>query len=121
MGVNAAGDDAGRTCRLRARAGLDLPAPHPLGAGMDIEDDAKAFLRDLVKLSRQKIHHVKWVDRDGTPRETALSQPEVVRLNQIAAQLRVSKSEVLRQAAHVPVAKRPPNPPPTAPAEGGTP
>jgi hypothetical protein len=87
---------------------------------MDIDEDEKAFLRDLVKVSRQKIHHVKWVDRDGTHRETSLSQPEVVRLNKIAAQLRVSKSEVMRQAAHVPVAKLPPRPP-AGPAEGGTP
>jgi hypothetical protein len=118
--VNAAGGDAGRPGGIRVRAGLDLPARHPLGAGMDIDEDEKGFLRDLVKVSRQKIHHVKWVDRDGTHRETALSQPEVVRLNKIAAELRVSKSEVLRQAAHVPVAKLPPRPP-TVPAEGGTP
>jgi hypothetical protein len=79
---------------------------------MDIDEDEKAFLRDLVKLSRQKIHHVKWVDRDGTHRETSLSQPEVVRLNTIAAKLRISKHELMRQAAHVPVPKRPPAPPP---------
>lgn len=87
---------------------------------MDIDEEGQAFLRDLVKVSRQKIHHVKWVDRDGTPRETSLSQPEVVRLNKIAAQLRVSKSEVMRLAAHVPVAKLPPRPP-GAPPVAGTP
>ncbi len=72
---------------------------------MDIPEDEQAFLRDLVKASRQKIHHVKWVDRDGTERLTALSQPEVVRVNAIAGRLKVSKAEILRQAAHVPVPK----------------
>ena len=72
---------------------------------MDNPAEEQIFLRDLVKASRQKIHHVKWVDRDGTARQTALSQPEVVRLNTIAGRLGVSKSEVLRRAAHVPVEK----------------
>ncbi len=70
---------------------------------MDIPPDEQAFLRDLVKASRQKPHVVTWVDRDGTARQTALSQADVVRLNKIAGTLRVSKAEVLRQAAHVPV------------------
>jgi hypothetical protein len=70
---------------------------------MDTTEDEQAFLRDLVKVSRQKLNHVKWVDRDGTERSTALSQPEVVRLNIIAGRLGTSKSEVLRRAAHVPV------------------
>ena len=80
-------------------------------------DDEAAFLRDLVKASRQKIHHVQWKDRDGTGRQTALTQPEVVRLNKIASRMGVSKSEVLRQAAHVPVEKpaRPARPPPSRP------
>jgi hypothetical protein len=72
---------------------------------MDTPDDEQIFLRDLVKISRQKIHHVKWVDRDGTPRQTPLSQPEVVRLNVIASRMGVSKGEVLRRAAHIPVTK----------------
>jgi hypothetical protein len=72
---------------------------------MDLPDDEQAFLRDLVKASRQKIHFVKWVDRDGTDRQTVLTQAEVVRLNAIAQRLGTSKSEVLRQAAHIPVAK----------------
>jgi len=72
---------------------------------MDLPVDERVFLRDLVKASRQKVHHVKWVDRDGTERQTALSQPEVVRLNTIASREGVSKSEVLRRAAHVPVVK----------------
>lgn len=78
---------------------------------MDLPDDEQTFLRDLVKASRQKIHSVKWIDRDGTPRQTVLTQPEVVRLNIIASRLKTSKEEVLRQAAHVPVAR--PVPPAT--------
>lgn len=72
---------------------------------MELPDDEQTFLRDLVKVSRQKIHSVKWVDRDGTDRQTILTQAEAVRLNTIAARLKISKSETLRQAAHVPVAK----------------
>ena len=72
---------------------------------MDLPEDEQTFLKDLVKLSRQKVHHVPWVDRDGTKRQTALSQAEVVRLNAIAQRLGTSKSEVLRQAAHIPVTK----------------
>ena len=72
---------------------------------MNLPDDEASFLRELVKISRQKTHHVSWKDRDGTDRQTALSQAEVVRLNGIAQRLKVSKSEVLRQAVHVPVPK----------------
>jgi hypothetical protein len=72
---------------------------------MDLPEDELTFLRDLVKASRQRIHHVKWIDRDGSERQTTLTQAEVVRLNIIAQRLGVSKSETLRQAAHIPVAK----------------
>ena len=72
---------------------------------MNLPDDEHAFLRDLVKASRQKVHHLTWVDRDGTPRQTALTQAEAARLNAIAQLFKVSKSDVLRQAAHIPVAK----------------
>lgn len=72
---------------------------------MGTPEDEQTFLRELIKASRQKHHHVKWVDRDGTERLTVLSQAEVVRLNTIAGRLAVSKSEVLRQAAHIPVTK----------------
>jgi len=68
-----------------------------------VEEDV--FLRELVKVSRQKHHHVSWVDRDGVDRTTVLSQADVVRLNTIASRMRISKSEVLRRAAHVPVEK----------------
>ncbi|MEO7599446.1 MAG: hypothetical protein ABIV50_10970 [Opitutus sp.] len=73
---------------------------------MNLDPEESAFLRDVVKASRQKVHHVHWVDRDGTPRQTALSPPEVTRLNTIAQRLKTSKSEVLRQAAHIPVPKK---------------
>ena len=86
-------------------------------AAAQAPDDEPAFLRDLVKASRQKIHHVKWKDRDGTDRQTALSQAEVVRLNIIAGREGCSKSEVLRRAAHVPVEK-PARPVPAEPAPG---
>jgi hypothetical protein len=72
---------------------------------MDIPADEHAFLRDLVKVSRQKPHSVMWVDRDGVGRHTTLSQTEVVRLNKIAAAMGISKSSLLRQAAHIPVEK----------------
>ncbi len=72
---------------------------------MELADDEQTFLRDLVKASRQKTHHVKWVDRDGTPRVTALNQAEIVRLNTLAGRLRISNGELLRQAAHIPMPK----------------
>jgi hypothetical protein len=79
---------------------------------MNLPDDDQAFLRDLVKSARQKLHHVKWVDRDGTERVTTLGATEVVRVNVLAQKLGISKSELLRQAAHVPVTKPPSGPKP---------
>ena len=75
------------------------------------EPDEQTFLRDLVKVSRQRVHHVHWVDRDGVARQTALTQPEVVRLASIAGREKVSKGEVLRRAAHIPVPKPQGRPP----------
>ncbi len=72
---------------------------------MDLPADEQAFLRDLVKVSRQKPHSVMWVDRDGVGRHTTLSQADVVRLNKIASGLGISKSSLMRQAAHIPVEK----------------
>lgn len=69
---------------------------------MELPEDEQSFLRELVKESRQKLHHVAWVDRDGTSRLTPLTQAEVVRLNAIASRLGTSKSETLRRAAHIP-------------------
>lgn len=73
---------------------------------MNLPEDEQAFLRDLVKASRQKIHPIKWIDRDGSERLSALTQAEVTRINAIAQRLGISKSEVLRQAAHIPVARQ---------------
>ena len=72
---------------------------------MDLSDDEQAVLRELVKTSRQRHHQVKWVDRDGSDRMTALTQPEVIRLNALAHRLGLAKGEVLRRAAHIPVSK----------------
>lgn len=70
---------------------------------MNLPPDELTFLTDLVKASRQKPHRVDWVDRDGTERSTLLSPVDASRLNQLAHELKISKSEALRQAAHVPV------------------
>jgi hypothetical protein len=72
---------------------------------LTLPEDELTFLTDLVKTSRQKPHHVAWVDRDGTDRMTVLTPAEAVRVNKAAHSLKISKSEVLRQAAHVPVKK----------------
>jgi hypothetical protein len=87
------------------------PAVSQLLDTMELPDDEQAFLRDLVKASRQKIHSVKWIDRDGTDRQTTLTQAEAVRLNTIAGRMKISNKELLRQAAHIPVPKLPPRPP----------
>ncbi|MCS6245047.1 MAG: hypothetical protein H2172_14495 [Opitutus sp.] len=72
---------------------------------LTLPEDELTFLTDLVKTSRQKPHHVEWVDRDGTERVTVLTPAEAVRVNKVAHGLKISKGEVLRQAAHVPVKK----------------
>lgn len=77
---------------------------------MDLPDDELGFLRDLVKASRQRTEHVTWTDRDGTKRLTALTQAELGRLNAIAHRLKLSRSDTLRQAAHIPVARGTPRP-----------
>lgn len=83
---------------------------------MDLPADELSFLRDLVKTSRQRSHHLKWIDRDGTTRITALNQAETLRLNDLARRLRLSPVETLRQTAHIPAARTPPpaTPPPAA-------
>ena len=72
---------------------------------MDLSEDETAFLKALVKATRQRPHVVNWADRDGTERQTTLTSPEAVRLNQLAQRLKVSNSEVLRQTAHIPVGR----------------
>ena len=72
---------------------------------MNLPESEQTFLRDVVKASRQRTQLVTWRDRDGTERRTALTQAEATRLNALARQLGVSPPELLRQAAHIPVAK----------------
>jgi len=86
---------------------------------MNVTNEEEIFLKDLVKASRQKIHQVKWVDRDGSQRLTVLSQAESTKLNAIARFEKVSVSEVLRQAAHIPVSKPTPKPKETSLPEEG--
>lgn len=74
---------------------------------MDFSEEDAGFLRDVVKSARQRTHLVSWTDRDGTARHSALTNAEVVRLNGIAQRHKLSKSETLRQGAHIPVARRP--------------
>lgn len=69
--------------------------------------DEAQFLRDLVKASRQRIHHIKWTDRDGSARLSALTSAEASRLNGLAHARKISAAEVLRQAAHVPLKDAP--------------
>ncbi len=69
----------------------------------ELPDDETLFLKNLVKASRQRVHHVKWTDRDGSERLTVLTAAEASRLNSIAHARKVSKTEVLQQAAHIPV------------------
>lgn len=72
--------------------------------------DEAQFLRDLVKGSRQRTIQVKWTDRDGTARLTLLTAAESTRLNAMAGARKLSPSEVLRQAAHIPVRAAAPDP-----------
>ncbi len=72
---------------------------------MNVTEEDRQFLRDLVKGSRQRIHHLTWLDRDGTKRVTALNDAEFTKLKTLASALGVSPSEALRQAAHIPNAR----------------
>ncbi|MDP3071726.1 MAG: hypothetical protein Q8N18_15655 [Opitutaceae bacterium] len=69
---------------------------------MNLSPEEMTFARDLVKASRQRIHHVAWVDRDGTHRMTALNAAEVGQLNRLSGRLGVSNGELLRQVAYIP-------------------
>lgn len=70
---------------------------------INLPESETTFLCDLVKVARQKPQHVKWIDRDGTERVSALSIEDAAHVNKLAHQLGISKAEVLRQAAHIPV------------------
>ena len=65
------------------------------------------FLRTLVKTARQRPLHVRWVDRDGTPRLTTLSAEEAKRVDTLARQLAVPNDVLLRRAAELPALRNP--------------
>jgi hypothetical protein len=73
---------------------------------MNLPEAEQDFLRDLVKASRQRPRYVRWVDRDGSERITTLSEADGLRLHALARQLGVAADALLRQAAHLPAAKR---------------
>ena len=75
---------------------------------MNLPEDEQEFLRDLVKGSRQRPRHVRWIDRDGSARVTTLSEADATRLTALARQLGVGSDAVLREAAHLPAIKRSP-------------
>lgn len=72
---------------------------------MDLPEDELNFLRDLVKATRQRTQMVAWVDRDGTRRQTMLNAVDAARLARLASSRGLGTAELLRQAAHIPVAK----------------
>lgn len=68
------------------------------------------FLRALVKTARQRPHHVRWVDRDGTTRITTLSTEEAKQVGELARQLGVANDVLLRRAAELPALRNPEKP-----------
>jgi hypothetical protein len=81
---------------------MSLP-PAPALENLAPDDDA--FLRALVKGSRQRVVHLKWIDRDGTPRLTTLTAAEATRVNALARAQGLGAEALLRAAAHLPAAK----------------
>ncbi len=77
-----------------------MHAPAPDAASDD------EFLRALVKQSRQRTLHLRWTDRDGSARLTALSAPEAARLHALARAAGLSAENLLREAAHRPVSPK---------------
>ena len=75
---------------------------------MNLPEADRDFLRALVKASRQRLHHVAWVDRDGSKRITTLSAADAGRLHALAHKLGMGNAALLREAAHLPAAERPP-------------
>ena len=71
---------------------------------MNLPDDELAFLRDLVKATRQRRQVVSWVDRDGTRRQTALTEAEATRLKRLAHAEGLAGAELLRRIAFIPQA-----------------
>ncbi len=74
----------------------------------DTQDHAEtddAFLRALVKSSRQRTIHLKWTDRDGTARLTTLNAAEAKRVNTLARARSLGAEALLRETAHLPAAR----------------
>jgi hypothetical protein len=67
-----------------------------------------AFLRGLLKSSRQRTVHLKWTDRDGTARLTTLTAAEATRVNALARTRGIGAEALLRETAHLPAAAKPP-------------
>jgi hypothetical protein len=72
---------------------------------MELPPDDDLFLRSLVKGSRQRTVHMKWTDRDGTARLTALTPAEAARVNALARARHVAAEALLRETAHLPAPK----------------
>lgn len=73
----------------------------------DNDNNDDAFLRALVKGSRQRTIHLKWTDRDGTARLTALTAAEAKRVNALARQRGLGAEALMRETAHLPAAAKP--------------
>src|SRR5690606_41291367 len=85
------------SCRAVANVAprvMTAPTPVPAPANDD------AFLRGLVKSSRQRTVHLRWTDRDGTARITTLTAAEATRLNALARARGLSAEALLRDIAH---------------------
>ena len=78
-----------------------MSAPPATSASPDASDDP-TFLRGLVKSSRQRTVHLRWIDRDGTARLTPLTTAEATRVNALARARGLSAEALLRDIAHQP-------------------
>ena len=84
-----------------------MTAPTPSASPASPAPDDDTFVRALVKSSRQRTIHLRWTDRDGTSRLTALTAAEASRLNSLARSRGLSAEALLRDIAHQPAAPRP--------------
>lgn len=78
------------------------PTAVPPSSTITAAGDDEAFLRGLIKTSRQRTVHLKWTDRDGTARLTVLTPAEATRVNTLARARRLSAEALLRDVAHQP-------------------
>lgn len=79
----------------------------PPATARDDHDTDDAFLRALVKSSRQRTVHLKWTDRDGTARLTTLTAAEATRVNSLARARGLGEEALMRETAHLPTAAKP--------------